>query len=69
MLSQMCHPNIVGFRAAQRLPDGHLCLALEHLDAVARAEAALIRRPQRVQPELPEPESGPAPRTPAVVMW
>ena len=32
MLSQMKHPNLVGFRAAQRLNDGHLCLALEHLD-------------------------------------
>ena len=29
----MNHPNIVGFRAAQRLSDGHLCLALEHCEA------------------------------------
>lgn len=29
LLSAMRHPNIVGFRAAQRLSDGHLCLALE----------------------------------------
>lgn len=29
LLSQMVHPNIIGFRAAQRLPDGKLCLALE----------------------------------------
>ena len=29
LLSQMCHPNIVGFRAFQRLPDNKLCLALE----------------------------------------
>ena len=32
MLSAMHHPNIVGFRAAQRLSDGHLCLALEHCE-------------------------------------
>ena len=32
MLAAMSHPNIVGFRAAQRLSDGHLCLALEHCD-------------------------------------
>ena len=32
MLSQMCHPHIVGFRAAQRLNDGHVCLALEHCE-------------------------------------
>ena len=32
MLANMHHPNIVGFRAAQRLSDGHLCLALEHCD-------------------------------------
>ena len=32
MLSQMQHPNIVGFRAAQRLNDGHVCLALEHCE-------------------------------------
>lgn len=33
MLAAMNHPNIVGFRAAQRLTDGHLCLALEHCEA------------------------------------
>ena len=33
MLAAMNHPNIVGFRAAQRLSDGHLCLALEHCEA------------------------------------
>ena len=33
MLANMHHPNIVGFRAAQRLQDGHLCLALEHCEA------------------------------------
>ena len=32
MLSRMRHPNIVGFRAAQRLDDGHVCLALEHCE-------------------------------------
>lgn len=32
MLSRMKHPNVVGFRAAQRLPDGQLCLALESCD-------------------------------------
>jgi PDZ-binding kinase len=32
MLASMHHSNIVGFRAAQRLQDGHLCLALEHCD-------------------------------------
>lgn len=32
MLSQMRHPNVVGFRAAQRLPDGQLCIALESCD-------------------------------------
>ena len=32
MLSQMRHPNIVGFRAAQRLNDGHVCIALEHCE-------------------------------------
>lgn len=32
MLAAMSHPNIVGFRAAQRLSDGHLCLALEHCE-------------------------------------
>lgn len=32
LLSQMHHPHIIGFRAAQRLNDGHLCLALEHCD-------------------------------------
>lgn len=32
MLAAMSHPNVVGFRAAQRLPDGHLCLALEHCE-------------------------------------
>ena len=29
MLSKMRHPNLVGFRAAQRVHDGQLCLALE----------------------------------------
>jgi PDZ-binding kinase len=29
MLSKMRHPNIVGFRAAQRVHDGQICLALE----------------------------------------
>ena len=32
MLASMNHPNIVGFRAAQRLADGHICLALEHCE-------------------------------------
>ena len=32
LLSKMNHPNIVGFRAAQRLSDGHVCLALEHCE-------------------------------------
>ena len=42
----MSHPNIVGFRAAQRLADGHLCLALEH------CEVSLYQLIQeRVQPQ------------------
>jgi PDZ-binding kinase len=32
MLAAMSHQNIVGFRAAQRASDGHLCLALEHCE-------------------------------------
>ena len=32
MLAAMSHENIVGFRAAQRASDGHLCLALEHCE-------------------------------------
>ena len=32
MLSAMQHPHIIGFRAAQRAPDGQLCLALELCD-------------------------------------
>ena len=32
LLSKMNHPHIVGFRAAQRLPDGQVCLALEACD-------------------------------------
>jgi hypothetical protein len=32
MLAAMQHPHIVGFRAAQRASDGHLCLALEHCE-------------------------------------
>ncbi len=29
ILSHIDHPHIIGFRAAQRLPDGQLCLAME----------------------------------------
>ena len=29
ILSHISHPHIIGFRAAQRLPDGQLCLAME----------------------------------------
>lgn len=32
LLSEISHPNIVGFRAAQRAPDGQLILALEACD-------------------------------------
>ena len=32
ILKELNHPNIVGFRAAQRLSDGHLCLALEYCE-------------------------------------
>jgi len=32
LLARITHPNIVGFRAAQRDPDGQLCLALEACD-------------------------------------
>ena len=45
MLAAMDHPNIVGFRAAQRLNDGHLCIALEHCEV---SLYALIQ--ERVRP-------------------
>lgn len=46
MLATMDHPNIVGFRAAQRLPDGHLCIALEHCEVSLYALIQERARPQ-----------------------
>lgn len=53
LLSQMTHPNIVGFRCAQRLPDGKLCLALELCES---SLYALIQERQFAACGTPEAE-------------